>query len=51
MVEFDRGFRKKGEGKLNEMWDVVSGLGLWLNTSDHIGALIGKLNVALLSAY
>ncbi|KAF1851941.1 uncharacterized protein K460DRAFT_373832 [Cucurbitaria berberidis CBS 394.84] len=42
MIEFDKGFRQKSETRLDAMWAVMSAMGLWLNTSDHITALISN---------
>ncbi|KAH7392682.1 hypothetical protein BKA66DRAFT_439397 [Pyrenochaeta sp. MPI-SDFR-AT-0127] len=42
LVEFDQGFQKKTEQRLDEMWVIISALGLWLNENDHIMALIAN---------
>ncbi|CAO2651009.1 Nn.00g093060.m01.CDS01 [Neocucurbitaria sp. VM-36] len=42
MIEFDKGFRQKGENRLNSMWVVMSALGLWLNHKEHIMEVIRK---------
>jgi hypothetical protein len=40
MLEFDKAFRSKGDTRVEEMWTVISAVGLWLNENEHIGALI-----------
>jgi hypothetical protein len=42
MIEFDKAFRSKGDKRIEEMWTVVSAVGLWLNEDENIGALIGN---------
>ncbi|KAF1942002.1 hypothetical protein EJ02DRAFT_376613 [Clathrospora elynae] len=42
MLEFDRAFRIKDEKRTKEMWIVISAVGLWLNSEEHIGALIAN---------
>lgn len=42
MIEFDEAFRSKGCKRIEDMWTVVSAMGLWLNEDDRISALIGN---------
>jgi hypothetical protein len=42
MIEFDKAFRSKGDKRIEEMWTVVSAVGLWLNEDENISALIGN---------
>jgi hypothetical protein len=42
MIEFDKAFRSKGDKRIEEMWIVISAVGLWLNGDENIGALINN---------
>jgi hypothetical protein len=42
MIEFDKAFRSKSDKRIEEMWTVVSAVGLWLNEDANIGALINN---------
>jgi hypothetical protein len=34
MVDFDKAFRKKGGKSLDDMWAIISAIGLWANVED-----------------
>lgn len=42
MIEFDEAFRSKSHKRIEDMWTVVSAMGLWFNEDDRISALIGN---------
>jgi len=42
LKDFDKAFHEKSEQKLEDMWDVVSAMGLWFNTADGIDELYGE---------
>jgi hypothetical protein len=42
MIEFDKAFRSKSGKRVEEMWTVVSAVGLWFNEDENIGALINN---------
>ncbi|KAH9875132.1 hypothetical protein J1614_004622, partial [Plenodomus biglobosus] len=39
LLDFDKAFREKDEKRLNDMWAVISAMGLWFNTAEGIQAL------------
>ena len=42
LKDFDKAFHEKSEQKLEDMWAVVSAMGLWFNTADGIDELYGE---------
>lgn len=44
LKDFDKAFHEKSEQKLEDMWAVVSAMGLWFNTADGIDELYGNEN-------
>jgi hypothetical protein len=42
MIEFDKAFRSKVDKRTEEMWTVVSAMGLWLNEDENLAALINN---------
>lgn len=34
MVDFDKAFKKKSATRLDEMWSILSAIGLWANVED-----------------
>ncbi|KAF1834549.1 hypothetical protein BDW02DRAFT_568937 [Decorospora gaudefroyi] len=42
MIEYDKAFHSKGNKRLEDLWVVVSAVGLWLNEDEHIGLLINN---------
>ncbi|EUC50517.1 hypothetical protein COCMIDRAFT_959 [Bipolaris oryzae ATCC 44560] len=40
MIEFNKAYMSKAPTRLEDMWVVISAMGLWLNENDHISELI-----------
>ncbi|USP81136.1 hypothetical protein yc1106_08410 [Curvularia clavata] len=61
MVEFNKAYHSKGPNRLEDMWVIISAVGLWINQEDHLGCfmssddgegvgeLIGVIGCALLT--
>jgi hypothetical protein len=41
MVDFDKAFSKKDASRIDEMWAIMSAIGLWLNVED-VSSLISE---------
>jgi hypothetical protein len=41
MVDFDKAFQLKDDNRLEEMWAIISAVGLWANVED-VSKMIGK---------
>jgi hypothetical protein len=41
MLDFDKAFNKKTTTRLDEMWSIMSAIGLWANVED-VSELISK---------
>lgn len=39
MVEFNNAYHSKGPNRLEDMWVIISAVGLWFNTNDHFERL------------
>lgn len=40
MLEFNKVYRSKGPNRLEDMWVIVSAVGLWFNMEDHLQSLM-----------
>jgi hypothetical protein len=50
MVDFDKAFKQKGGKRLDDMWAIISAIGLWANVED-VSELISEHSPCVLSNF
>jgi hypothetical protein len=50
MIDFDKAYKKKSADRLDEMWSIISAIGLWANVEDISELIRSSIFSALITS-